>query len=246
MAIYLQALAAVAGVYILSSIYNLYKNLQWAKKHNIPYLISPYSQSTIIAGFISGAYCKVASKLGLKGRWVDWARMGSFNAPWKYKRALYAEYGDIIFDVSPGKAVLRIGDADVAWEMMQRRQDFPKPTESYERLNLYGDNVLGTEGREWRIHRKITSPPFSERNNKYGAGLFLYVCLQSMLICFVQGCMGGIHQTSRRMHQGMDASQPGPSTLRFRKAHPSQRKPPRRVHACQPLCHFLRRVRYAP
>jgi cytochrome P450 len=33
-------------------------------------------------------------------------------------------------------------------------------------LNIYGWNVVTTEGAEWRMHRKITSRPFSEKNNQ--------------------------------------------------------------------------------
>jgi cytochrome P450 len=32
-------------------------------------------------------------------------------------------------------------------------------------LNIYGRNVVTTEGGDWRHHRKITSRPFSEKNN---------------------------------------------------------------------------------
>ena len=33
-------------------------------------------------------------------------------------------------------------------------------------LGIYGRNVLTTDGATWRLHRKITSKPFSERNNQ--------------------------------------------------------------------------------
>jgi cytochrome P450 len=33
-------------------------------------------------------------------------------------------------------------------------------------LSLYGRNVVTTEGADWRMHRKITSRPFSEANNQ--------------------------------------------------------------------------------
>jgi len=33
-------------------------------------------------------------------------------------------------------------------------------------LNIYGTNVVTTEGSAWRFHRKITSRPFSEKNNQ--------------------------------------------------------------------------------
>src|SRR5437762_1881477 len=33
-------------------------------------------------------------------------------------------------------------------------------------LDIYGRNVVTSEGAAWRLHRKITSRPFSERNNQ--------------------------------------------------------------------------------
>ena len=33
-------------------------------------------------------------------------------------------------------------------------------------LNVYGTNVVTTEGNAWRFQRKITSRPFSEKNNQ--------------------------------------------------------------------------------
>jgi cytochrome P450 len=33
-------------------------------------------------------------------------------------------------------------------------------------LDIYGRNVVTTEGADWRMHRKITSRPFSEKNNQ--------------------------------------------------------------------------------
>lgn len=33
-------------------------------------------------------------------------------------------------------------------------------------LEVYGRNVVTTEGQEWRLHRRVTSRPFSEKNNQ--------------------------------------------------------------------------------
>lgn len=33
-------------------------------------------------------------------------------------------------------------------------------------LDIYGKNVVTTEGTDWRTHRKITARPFSEKNNQ--------------------------------------------------------------------------------
>ena len=72
---------------------------------------------------------------------------------------------DTLLGVSGGKFCLWTADADVVAEITTRRNDFPKPTEVYFSLDIYGKNILTTEGAAWRRHRKLLSPPFTERNN---------------------------------------------------------------------------------
>lgn len=67
--------------------------------------------------------------------------------------------------VAPGKISVNVADPDVIVQITTRRNDFPKPIEVYNSVNLFGDNVVGTEGSVWRHHRKITSPPFTEKSN---------------------------------------------------------------------------------
>ena len=68
--------------------------------------------------------------------------------------------------VSPGGILLFTADADVITEMVgTRRNDFPKPSHFYRSVNIYGKNVVSSEGALWRQHRRITSPPFTEKNN---------------------------------------------------------------------------------
>lgn len=47
-----------------------------------------------------------------------------------------------------------------------RRQFFPKPTFFYHVLEIFGRNVVTTEGETWKRHRKIASIGFNEKNNK--------------------------------------------------------------------------------
>jgi hypothetical protein len=72
---------------------------------------------------------------------------------------------DMILTVAPGKLALYVADAEVIDQVTTRRNDFPKPLEMYGRLNIYGKNVVSTEGATWRQHRKITAPSFTEKNN---------------------------------------------------------------------------------
>lgn len=60
-----------------------------------------------------------------------------------------------------------ISDAAVNWQVVMRRNDFVKKVEDYAALNIYGLNVVSTEGVHWQRHRKITGPPFNEKNSRF-------------------------------------------------------------------------------
>lgn len=57
-----------------------------------------------------------------------------------------------------------VAQAEAIRQLTSRRDDFLKLTETYDILRLFGDNVLTSEGAMWRMHRKVTSASFNERN----------------------------------------------------------------------------------
>ncbi|KZV68494.1 cytochrome P450 [Peniophora sp. CONT] len=59
-----------------------------------------------------------------------------------------------------------LADPDAIKEVTSNRTRFVKPVEVYESICLYGSNIVASEGEEWKRHRKITAPAFSERNNR--------------------------------------------------------------------------------
>ncbi|KAI9808765.1 MAG: hypothetical protein M1825_003917 [Sarcosagium campestre] len=73
---------------------------------------------------------------------------------------------DTFLAVSGGGSILVTCSADVINQITSRRVDFPKPCHLYGALNIYGSNVVTTEGAAWRQHRRITAPPFAEKNNE--------------------------------------------------------------------------------
>jgi cytochrome P450 len=54
---------------------------------------------------------------------------------------------------------------EVIRHLTTKRDDFPKPLKNYKALDIFGRNVVTTEGLEWKNHRKITAPGFSEKSN---------------------------------------------------------------------------------
>lgn len=67
--------------------------------------------------------------------------------------------------VSASKNVIFVASAEAIHQITQRREAFPKPLESYAILDIYGRNIISTEGSDWKMHRKVTAPGFNEKNN---------------------------------------------------------------------------------
>ncbi|KAI0030495.1 cytochrome P450 [Vararia minispora EC-137] len=57
-----------------------------------------------------------------------------------------------------------VADPAAIKEITTHRARFPKPLEMYGPIKIFGTNVVTTEGSEWRKHRKIAAPAFSEKN----------------------------------------------------------------------------------
>jgi cytochrome P450 len=88
---------------------------------------------------------------------------------WAYRLGYkpFAELGtDVFMVVCPSRIMTFVADAEAVTQITTRRDDFPKPLHMYSRLNIYGRNLVATEGSEWRKHRKLTAPIFGGRNNE--------------------------------------------------------------------------------
>jgi hypothetical protein len=73
--------------------------------------------------------------------------------------------GENILIASPTTLMLHTANPELIHEVTSRREDFPKPTEHYKILSMFGHNIVTTEGVTWRMHRKVTSASFNEKNS---------------------------------------------------------------------------------
>ncbi|KAH9480259.1 Cytochrome P450 monooxygenase 124 [Psilocybe cubensis] len=61
---------------------------------------------------------------------------------------------------------LAVADADTAKHILSDRTLFPKPLAQMKFLTFFGNNIGTVNGEEWKRHRKISAPTFSDRNNR--------------------------------------------------------------------------------
>ena len=142
------------------------RNIKIAKESGIPYIVVP---AFVIHRFwliTHPLWLKLARKF-LPTKWVDpWHDYTRPDFSWDLRYEPFKRLGsDTLLTVSGGDFCMWTADADVISQLTTRRNDFPKPTHIYSSLDIYGKNVVSVEGATWRRHRKLTSPPFTEKNN---------------------------------------------------------------------------------
>jgi cytochrome P450 len=97
---------------------------------------------------------------------INRIRVGDRQDSWINLRKANEKYGDTFMIVGLDGSYLKTSNAEVIGQVTLRRNDFLKPVERYKIVDIFGKNILTTEGSEWRRHRKIVGPSFSEKSNK--------------------------------------------------------------------------------
>ncbi|KAI1463857.1 cytochrome P450 [Daldinia caldariorum] len=149
--------------FIYSIVSGLRKNIAAAKRSGLPYYIVPISPWSRICQIFHTFWIRLFKLLPRK-YWEDVEHV--LNPNWQYMQnhRIFSKLGDTFLVVSPGRIICFTENAEVIHQITSKREAFPKPTESYGILAQYGENVVTLEGAAWRMHRKITSASFNERN----------------------------------------------------------------------------------
>ncbi|PYI05639.1 cytochrome P450 monooxygenase [Aspergillus sclerotiicarbonarius CBS 121057] len=154
----------LVGLLVFDYVWRLAKNIRIAKRSKLPYVVAPYSVSIIFIA-VFGTLLPYIVENWLP-QWMGdilYDQLGSFR--WLIKDRQVKRYGKVYMLVSPKRAVLSVADASVVCQIVNARQDFPKPIFQYRILDMYGPNVVTCEDKEWTHHRRHTATTFHEKNN---------------------------------------------------------------------------------
>ncbi|KAF7958417.1 hypothetical protein EAE96_001965 [Botrytis aclada] len=157
---------SILVLWISNACLSLNRNIAIAKTTGLPYIVSPING---IAGFLwTGIHDIVFSVLKCLPYSQNWLYpMIIYLDPhrgWHYSQELRERHGEAFLIISPGQIYLSVGNADTIYQMSIRRNHFQKPIEVYGIVDLYGKNILTTEKEEWKRHKKVVAPAFSEKS----------------------------------------------------------------------------------
>lgn len=134
-----------------------------ARRIGLAVLITPVDPMSPLWLLSQRFFLPIAKRLpfGL-GSWTEYSDYG-FGYKLKYR--LHSRSIPAFTIANPGKNIVMVADAAAVENITSRRKDFEKSEEMYKPLELFGPNVDTVEGEVWQRHRRITTPPFNERNS---------------------------------------------------------------------------------
>ncbi|EXJ94703.1 hypothetical protein A1O1_03100 [Capronia coronata CBS 617.96] len=161
-------LALAVGAFVIYYVVNTYlcfrRNLLRAQQSGIAYVKAPVYYINRIWLITHRLWLPLLAKL--PPSWTAWVDFCIPDFGHRLSIEVFQRVGaDTFLVVSPGGIMMHTAEPAVISQITTRRNDFPKPTAIYRSLDIYGKNVVSSEGQMWRQHRKATSPPFTEKNN---------------------------------------------------------------------------------
>ncbi|KAF2195514.1 cytochrome P450 monooxygenase-like protein [Zopfia rhizophila CBS 207.26] len=159
--------AIIVAVYLVHNYRSLARNIAAAKSSGLPIIILPWNVYSMLWLATYPIWLPLLRNLipsSWRGLWFE-----LLDPEWAYRLGYrpFADIGgDVFLTASPSRIQAFVADAEVITQITTRRNDFPKPLDMYTRLDIYGKNVVSTEGSTWRMHRKLTAPSFGDKNNE--------------------------------------------------------------------------------
>lgn len=144
-------------LYLAHRLYALTRNYLAARRTGLPVLINPVTVTSPI--WLFGK--PLLKRLFASWDWIH--RVDNFTQHSKY--TLYQKFNTKAFwIVSNREKELYVADPAVADDVLKQcRVEFQKNPVQYQVLEIFGPNVVTTNGKVWERHRKTTIPPFNER-----------------------------------------------------------------------------------
>lgn len=160
--------AATAGFKGFTLYRQWQSNIALAKSSGLPVVVIPWNVFSVF--WLATFYIWIpVLELILPLSWRRGVWFDLLDPEWGHRKG-HAPFekigGDVFIIASATQLTAFVADAEAVTQITTRRNDFPKPLEMYGALDIYGKNLVSTEGPDWRMHRKLTAPSFGEKNNE--------------------------------------------------------------------------------
>ncbi|KAK3349235.1 cytochrome P450 [Lasiosphaeria hispida] len=156
-----------AAYALFNNLYCLARNIRTARKSGIRYVVVPVNSYNKWFSLLGARLLSLTDPLFSPPSPTSWRWLVRGGWPWRIRYAPFAKLGtDTFMTVAPGGSILYTADEDVIRQILGRMKDFPKPIFLYRNVDIFGKNVVTTDGASWRRHRRLVAPALGEKNNR--------------------------------------------------------------------------------
>lgn len=118
--------------WLVYKIVKLIRHVKSARRIGLPYTVVPVLETEAIGKLITPLVRPLYTQRLLRSKgWPRWIRFTILDWAWEEKRKAHEELGEVFLVVSPGGIICYSADADMSWDVMNRRNEFIKPREKY-------------------------------------------------------------------------------------------------------------------
>lgn len=165
--LFVWVLLLLPAAVVLQTAWSLARNIRIARASGLHYVVVPYYSYNRFISTLGRPMLRFLDAQLPEPSITSWRHLVKMSWPWNLRYAPFSKMEtDTFLTVAPGGIILYTADAGVIAQITTRWADFPKPTHLYRSVNIYGKNIISSEGAAWRHHRKLTSPSFGEKNNQ--------------------------------------------------------------------------------
>lgn len=152
-------------LWVANTYRKLRRHIERAKETGLPYIVAPWVGIGTFWMIVTDLTVFTLKWIPVAKNW-EWVTFIDRTLSWKTLRAAEEKYGDTYLIITPRLSYLKTSNAELGMQIMNRRNDFLKPVAKYKIVDMFGQSILTSEGQEWKRHRKIVGPSFSEKSNK--------------------------------------------------------------------------------
>ncbi|KAL1595917.1 hypothetical protein SLS60_009607 [Paraconiothyrium brasiliense] len=178
----LLVLSTLPLAFVLWTLYCLGRNHAKARSIGLPITVRFVTPGGPIWMIFSPLIVRIATYLPFTASFIKKYRRG-WECRERYRT--HEEHGELFTICTPGGNYVKIGNFEVADDILRRKDEFGRDLEAFAVLNIYGKNLATTEGKEWMRHRKVAAVTFTEKNAELVWGEALKEASQ-MLVYWVE------------------------------------------------------------
>lgn len=143
----------------------LYRSYQDARKMGFPVVLTPVNQSATLWRIVSVPLRPLFKRL-LPAELYFRLEISTHGFESRVRDKLHRRYGPSFTIVGPGDCQFWTTDPALTKTITTRWRQYPRDKMAAEIMNLFGANVLTSEGEAWQRQRRVIAPIINERISK--------------------------------------------------------------------------------